>query len=336
MRKRILFVALALLALGSLGFAQAKISLTIQSNQSGARVYLNDNLAGYTSPNFSVSVFPGTYTIRVVKDGFPEFRTKVVALQNPIIIVANLGGSPQTPPTPPAPIPPSPKPVSPSLPGPPSPSYRLSIDANVRGARAYINGSYAGTTPFAVSLPPGTYSISIRLDGYEDYTTTLRLSGPYYLYATLSSLQFSVYINAVNVPGASIYRDSTYIGNTPYRGTWARGSYLIRITAPGYADYAERTFVDGSTNMQVTLTPLPVDYEIRIPGNFMPSWKKSAKFNDLEIYLDGMRLESLYGKTMPGTHKIALVYKDLRLENDFEIEPGKPATIELSLGINVY
>jgi hypothetical protein len=341
MRKKILLGVLVFLVLGGLTFAQAKVSLTIQCNQSGAQIYLNDNLVGYTAPNFSLSIFPGTYTIRVVKDGFPEFRTKVVAAQSPITIVANLGGAtPQTPQAPaPGPIQPMPPtPSSPPLkpPTPPSPVWQLSIDANINGARVYINGSYAGTTPFAISLRPGTYSIGVSLGGYEDYTTTLRLNGPYHIYARLSPLQLPVYIDAVNTPGANIYRDSAYIGTTPYRGTWPRGTYVVRITAPGYADYVERVFVDGSTNLQVSLSPLPVEYEIKLPDNFSNSWEKPGKFNEMELFIDGVRLNRLRGTIMPGAHTLTMTYRDLRFENEFTVGPGKPATIELFLGVRVY
>jgi len=91
LRRKLCLIAFILIALGGLVFAQAKTSLNIQSNQVGARVYINDNLAGYTSPSFSTLVAPGLYRIRVSKDGFPEFKTTVVIGQSPITIVAYLG-----------------------------------------------------------------------------------------------------------------------------------------------------------------------------------------------------------------------------------------------------
>ncbi|MCE5255501.1 MAG: PEGA domain-containing protein [Spirochaetaceae bacterium] len=340
MRKKIIIASLILLALGSLAFAQAKVQLTVQCDQTGAKVYLNDNLAGYTSPYLSLSIFPGNYTIRVVKDGFSEYRTNFTAFQSPITIVAHLGGSPQTPPAPPFPPATPVAPITPVVPtppaAPPTPIYQLTIDANIDGARVYLNGSYAGITPFSASLPKGSYSIVVRLDGYEDYSRTVRLSSAYHFRATLTPLQYPVYINAVNVSDASIYRDYTYVGTAPYRGTWSLGSYLVRISAPGYAEYSERIYVNGPVNLQVSLSSLAVDFEIKLPESFSSSWKKLGKFNEVEVYLDGMRLDSLRGKAMPGTHRITLVYRDLRLEGDFQLLPGKPATIEFSLGVNVY
>jgi hypothetical protein len=266
--KRKFFLAVvAMLAAGSLIFAQVKVSLTIRSNVSGAQVYLNNNLAGSTSPNLSLQVFPGTYTIRVVKAGYSEFRTSIVAVQSPITIIANLkGGTPQTPPsTPQAPPTPSYPVPSPSL---PSPTGRLFIDAGISGARVYINGAYAGTTP--------------------------------------------------------------------YQGVWQRGNYTVRISASGYADYTERVFVDGNTRLNISLSPLTVEYEIKLPDSFSNAWEKPANFNDLELYIDGNRLDRLQGRIRPGRHTFVLTYRNLRFEDDFEVDPGRPVTIELFLGIRVH
>ena len=313
---------------GGLVFAQAKTSLNIQSNQTGARVYINDNLAGYTTPSFSTLVVPGLYRIRVAKDGFPEFKTTVVVGQSPITIVAYLGGS--APPTHQPPQPPIPQP------GPQMSSHMLSIDTNIGGAQVYINGGFAGITPFVTYLHQGNYYVVIRLDGYEDYTKNVNLGGSYRIHASLKPLSLPIYIDATNVPGAAIYRDSSLIGSAPYRGNWMPGSYSIRITAPGYADYAERINVTGPLTIQVPLSPLLVDYEIRIPEFFATLQGKPVRFKDVELYLDGKRLESSFGKAVPGTHRITMFLADLRFETDFELIAGKPASIEPFFGISVH
>ena len=327
MRKKLLLAVLALIAISGLVFAQAKTSLNVQSNQVGARVYLNDNLAGYTTPNFSTLVVPGLYRIRVTKDGFPEFKTTVVVGQSPITIMANLGGG-GTPPMPQPPQPPIPQP------NPPSVKHQLSIETNVGGAQVYLNGSFAGTTPFVSFLHPGTYYIVVRMDGYEEYTKTVKLSGSYRFYASLDPLSLPVYIDVANVPGAMIYRDSTLIGGAPYRGNWMPGNYSIRITAPGFADYNDRISLSGPLTLQATLFPLLIDYEIKIPETFATFEGKPVSFKDVEIYLDGRRLESPFGKAIPGNHRITLFLGNLRFETDFQLTAGRIASIEPFFGIN--
>jgi len=267
---KILLAALALLIAGGLAFAQVKVPIIIQCNVSGAQVYLNDNLAGSTSPNFTLQVFPGRYTIRVVRSGFTEFRTSVVATQSPIILVANLREViPQTPPSSPS-LPPPVQPVPPPSLTPPSPTGRLIIDTGISGAAVFINGAYAG--------------------------------------------------------------------DTPYQGVLQRGNYTIRISAPGYTDYTDRVFVDGYTRLNISLSPLAVEYEIILPKFFSNQGHDFDKLGDgdLKLYIDGNRLDRLHGRIAPGKHTMTLVYRNLRLEDAFEIVPGKPATIELSLDVKVY
>jgi len=337
MRKKLFSLILILVAAAGMAFAQNKVQLNIQCDQTGAKIYLNDNAVGYTTPNFSMSIFPGTYTVRIVKDGFAEFRTSFTAYQSPITIVAHLAGSPQTPPPPPAPSPSNPGiPVLPVPPQPHEPSYQFNVRANVNGAQVYINGSYVGSTPLAIMLPRGNYSVVVRLDGYQDYSRSIRLNGPYTLVASLNSYQYSVSISAINAPNATIYRDNSYVGSSPYRGTWSYGSYMVRISAPGFADYAQQVFVNGPVNLQVSLTPLAVDYEIKLPDDLYSSWKRLGKFSDVDVYFDDAKIDSLRGKAVPGTHHITLKYRDLRLESDFVLPAGKPVTIELSLGVTVY
>ncbi|HWR10193.1 MAG TPA: PEGA domain-containing protein [Rectinemataceae bacterium] len=340
MRKRALLSMLVLLvALPGFVFAQAKTSLNVQSNQSGARVYLNDKLAGYASPNFSTLVVPGNYTITVTKDGFSEFKTTINVGNSPVTIFANLSGKPSQPIPPPSQPPQPPRPQQPNPPNPqpfpPIARHQLSIESNVDGAQVYLNGAYAGRTPFVSYLHPGTYSILLRLDGYEEYSRTVNLGGSYQIRATLSPISLPVFINAANVSGASLYRDSTFIGNLPYRGDWMPGNYTLRIVAPGYADYVDRVFLNGPLTIQVSLSPLIVDYQIAIPELFATLAGRPIRFQDVAVYLDGRRLDSPFGKALPGTHRITLLLGDLRFEADFELLPGKIASIEPFLGVNI-
>jgi hypothetical protein len=259
MRKRLHFAVAGLIALLSLASAQEKTSILVQCDQTGAGVYLNDSLVGYTSPSFSALVFPGSYGIRVLKEGFPEFKTTIIIGQYPVTIMATLGKStPQG----------WPQPSQPWLFHPVTMS-QLSIDSDIAGARVYLNGTFAGMTPFFSSLNPGTYSITVSYEGYEDYTYTVRLNDWYELHATLHPL------------------------------------------------------------------PRFVDYEIKIPEYLSIKGKKPLQFSDVELYLDGKRLQSAFGKATPGNHRLALVSRDFRFENIFELVPGSFATIELFLGIAI-
>lgn len=320
MKKRILVMLLVALAGASLVFAQAKTSLNIQCNQVGAKVYLNDNLAGYTTPNFSALVTPGLYYIKVTKDGFPDFKTTVVVGSTPITITANFGSS--QPPTPPAP--------------PPAPvQHQLSVDSNVRNAQVYIDKTFAGTTPFVGFYKPGMYTITIKVPGYEEYSQRINLTSSFKLYATLNLLPLPVYFDVNNVRGASVYRDGQLVGTTPYSSSWLPGSYTLRVSAPGYADYNERIILSGPLVMQISLSPLLIDYEIRIPDSFLVIPGSPVVYRNVQLYLDGRRVDQLFGKALPGKHVLTLYINDLKLEAEFDLPGGKPVVIEPFFGIRV-
>ena len=242
-------------------FAQTKTTLNLRCDQTGARVYIDDKLVGYTSPNFSTLILPGNYAIRVAKEGFPDFHASILVGQSPVTIIATLGWS-----RPPAPQPPMPPPPAPQPPSPRS---------------------------------------------------------------------FPVYIDAANAPRASLYRDSSLVGNLPYRGDWKPGVYSLRISAPGFGDYVERIVLNAPLTIRVNLPALYVDYEIKLPQFFASRDGRPIEFKDMDIYLDGQRLNSPYGKTTSGPHRLMVFLRDLRFEADFELASGKYAVIEPYLGVHI-
>jgi len=261
-RKRNIAALIILIALlPSAVFAQVKTSLDLRCDQAGARVYIDDKLAGYTSPNFSTLILPGSYIIRVAKEGYPDFQTSVLVGQSPVTIIATLGWS-----KPPAPLPPMPKPP---VPQPLSPQF------------------------------------------------------------------FPVYIDAANAVRASLYRDSTFVGSLPYRGVWKPGIYSLRIVAPGYGDYIDRIMLNAPLTIRVNLPALYVDYEIKMPQFFATRDGRPVEFKDMDIYLDGQRLASPFGRATSGTHRLIVFLHELRFEADFELTVGKYAVIEPFLGIRV-
>ena len=340
MIKKISLVLAAFLVLAAPLFAQNKTSLNIQSNVTGARVYLNDKLAGYTTPNFSLLVVQGTYRLRVTKDGYPDFATTVMVGQNPVNIVANLGGGsaggPSTLP-PPTTVPPP----------PPVVKHQLTVESDRWGTQVFINGSFVGNTPFNTVLNPGTYTVVLRLDGFEDHVRTVSLNGPSRIQATMQPRAVSVYIDAQNAPGTAVYRDSVLVGTTPYQAVWMPGNYTIRLSAPGYMEYVDKIALSGPLTLQMSLVPIMVDFEIRLPefvaaspGNSGSaggpnSQGKPFRSPDIELYMDGRRLDSAFGRAAPGKHRLTMIFGGYRFESDFELVAGKPVLIEPFLALSV-
>ncbi|GBF36882.1 DUF5711 family protein [Methanofervidicoccus abyssi] len=124
-------------------------SLYVDSNPTGAKIYINGSYKG-TTPKTITGLSPGEYTITLKKDGYKDY-TEIVYISpgDSKRVYVNL------------------KPITGSL-------Y---VDSNPTGAKIYINGSYKGTTPKTITgLSPGEYTITLKKDGYKDYTEIVYIS----------------------------------------------------------------------------------------------------------------------------------------------------------------
>ena len=86
MKKRILLYLLlaAFLAAGvAPALAQARGAFSILCNVTGASVFLNGKLVGYTKPVFSALLRPGDYRVQVVMENFQPFETVINMTSNP-------------------------------------------------------------------------------------------------------------------------------------------------------------------------------------------------------------------------------------------------------------
>ncbi len=335
--KRALFVliALAVLAAGTV-FAQNpnKIYLTIQSNQIGAQVYINDRPVGSTNPNFSYLVQQGQqYTIRVSKEGYPDFKTTVNVGSAPITVIANFG--PGSPPLPPLPPPPPPTTTTTIPLPPPPPRFSLTVKSNAPGSQVFINGTYAGNAPFSTSIAPGSYALTVRAEGYSEFRQNIIVNGTITVTASLFPLGYDVGIDSPGVRGADVYRNSTWVGTTPYRDTWSPGYYSIAVTASGYTDFHEDFTLSGPKYIKANLQPSSVPYEIRLPESLVDRESKGFGRKQFRILIDENQVFSLYGSILPGRHTFSLEIGSVSFDSTFQVLQGKPCIIEPNFTIAV-
>ena len=52
----------------------------------------------------------------------------------------------------------------------------VNLISNPSGAKVFIDGKYKGTTPYMTYLPKGKYAVILQKDGYEYYTTSIKIS----------------------------------------------------------------------------------------------------------------------------------------------------------------
>ncbi|MBN1520212.1 MAG: PEGA domain-containing protein [Spirochaetales bacterium] len=139
----------------------------------------------------------------------------------------------------------------------------LNIVCNQAGAQVYINGRIAGNTSpnFSILLSKGTYDVSVQKTGFQPFVTKVTIGTmPVTLNVVLVPTGQSttpVTTNNVtitaNVPGADVYINNVYAGETPFTALLATGSYTVAVKAPGYNDYVQNVRVSGALTINAVL-----------------------------------------------------------------------------------
>lgn len=128
-------------------------------------IVIIDGHGNFTAP-FNLTLAPGKYLLKFQSAEYPEQYmtiTKIVQVFSNRTTV-----------------------VSVSL---PLVYSNLTIMSSPQGARIILNGSEVGITPMSVLLKPGLYNISLQLEGYKPFSTTIDLrSREFTINATLERL----------------------------------------------------------------------------------------------------------------------------------------------------
>jgi hypothetical protein len=124
----------------------------IRSTPADADVLVNGKPRGKT-PVALRELALGSYTIRVAREGYAaEERTLQLTQQRPTSSMTLT--------------------LRPEKTGPGG----LNVQSRPAGARVFVNDRLAGATPIAIpGLPAGSTTVRIELDGYEPWTTTVRV-----------------------------------------------------------------------------------------------------------------------------------------------------------------
>ncbi|MCE5299217.1 MAG: PEGA domain-containing protein [Methanoregulaceae archaeon] len=130
---------------------------SITSNPPGATVYSNGVYIGQTSagsPLIFTQVNPGTYSLLITKSGYQDYSgtQTVVAGQNyNIAVTLNSVQNPTT--------------------------GGISVISAPSQAEVYLNNAFRGLTPITLdSLTPGSYTVLIKLSGYQDWQVTQQVT----------------------------------------------------------------------------------------------------------------------------------------------------------------
>ncbi len=323
--KRIMGALVLLLALvGANAFADSKVALTVKCNVGGSQVYLNGRLLGYTTPNFSQLLPAGNYELIVKAKGFPDYRTNVRLVSDPVVIQVNFGAAPA-----PAPQPqgqqeqakPQPVPQPQEIAKPQNLNFGLSVQSNVNGADVIINGNPAGKTPFSAQVPNGSYTLVVRAPGFNDYSQNIVVNGgPLQINAMLQGQSQQLTVQS-NVIGATVAINGNVAGKTPFAAQVPSGSYSIQVKAPGYVDFNQNVVV-GNGPAQVNANLQSMSYQVNVGANV----------NGALVFINGSQSgQTPYASMLPpGTYTI-LVRASGYMDYQVQINVNGPQAINAVL-----
>jgi len=122
--------------------------IRVDSNVRGAKVYIDNDYQGIVPESFRVK--NGRHQLKVTADGYTDYIS-TIDVNRDLTIQANLEQERRT--------------------------HTLSVDADVRGARVYINGDLQnGTAPLRVELERGRYTVKVIRRGFAPYEVTINLN----------------------------------------------------------------------------------------------------------------------------------------------------------------
>jgi len=134
--------------------------LTVNSNPSGAEVYIDGEKAG-TTPLRNYTILEGIHEVVIKKAGYAE-RTYAVSIRYGEFKVLNVTLAPET--------------------------GKLTVKSTPIGAEVYIDGKKAGATPLEnYTVTAGTHEVKLIKDGYQNFTKmiTVKAGGKESITATL-------------------------------------------------------------------------------------------------------------------------------------------------------
>jgi hypothetical protein len=310
---RTVLIAVALLVMVGvpLAFAQAKGAFSIVCDITGARVYLNGDLAGYTKPSFSVLLSPGQYSVRVSAPGYPDYLTTVRMSSNPLTLNVRFKAAPE----------------------PMARRYTVTITSNVKAAQVYIDNSLVGAAPLTVPLERGNHSLRVTAPGYEDYNEMISVRGEMTFSAVLQGRAYRLSVTA-NVVGAQVYVNNAPVGSTPFEGRFAAGTYDVRVTASGYQEATTTINLGRDESLAFALQSAVSVVNIRISPAFLDPQNRNA-LAQVKVYIDGNFVNGFTFQLPAGTHNIRISSGGLSVSGDFDLAPGRSYTIEPNFGLVV-
>jgi hypothetical protein len=157
----------------------------------------------------------------------------------------------------------------------------VSLVSNPSGASVYVNGVYKGKTlpgtpVVSTQVVPGTYTLLLTKDGYQDYTTTgTVVAGKNYdIVANLVPVSKPT-VGGIAVSsspsGADVYVNNIFRGLSPLTvESLTPGVYTVLVRLSGYQDFMSTVSVSAGQTAQVSAVLIPASIQTETTRQTVP------------------------------------------------------------------
>jgi ribosomal protein S5 len=125
-------------------------SISVFSNPTGAKVYINNNLRGQT-PLTLGSVLNGDYRVVIQYTGYSDWSQNITVNNNVQTVNATLTAISAT-------------------------NGSIVLESDPSNADVYLNTVFKGKTPITINISRGTYRVVIQKTGYQDWSNRISVT----------------------------------------------------------------------------------------------------------------------------------------------------------------
>ena len=136
-----------------------------------------------------------------------------------------------------------------------SSSGTLVVTVVQEGAEVYVDEQLVGTSPIAPqTLPVGSHTVRVRMPGFGEYSDVITVEPggladmPVELFALSEALSITT-----TPPGAHVFVDGNFMGETPVEVDLADGAHSIRVTLHGYEEVVREVTAESGHHQELAL-----------------------------------------------------------------------------------
>ncbi|MCD6508139.1 PEGA domain-containing protein [Candidatus Poribacteria bacterium] len=203
-----------------------KLPVMINSNPSGADLYIDDRYIGKTPQ--AVDLKPGIHKFKLHKDGFLDYNSSLMIAGEYL------------------------KPIPPINLKPIPPKYKIPVTSTPPKAKVYLDDRYQGETPITLELKAGRYLVEIMLNGYEPYRDLLLVPYKKRIDVKLKRIirYGSISVNAF--PYGRVFLDGIEKGETPILiRRVPEGEHTVTIKRDGFKEIIRRVIVRHGKRVKI-------------------------------------------------------------------------------------